>query len=267
MPGNGPVMQGPNSLPGNGPVMQQELNARPQTPYTEPFGQRSPQGPRESLEPRPVSLEAPALVKEAISIDASRKASEAGAETAKRGRKKRTGLTVVVILLLLVLAGGGAATYIERDWVMQFISAPATNQPYQMYQGSSLGISLEYTQGWNVIIDKAHNALRFSDSSYTAQVNLSAAVANGQISDYLNQQSTQLGITGAKAASAVTFAGASWQVVQGSITQKGATYTVVLYATQHGSHFYLLEFLAPPSSFPGMEQSSFAHMRTSLKFG
>jgi hypothetical protein len=173
---------------------------------------------------------------------------------------------VVIILLVLVLAGGGAGVALNRNWVIQYFQTPAQNQPYQTYQNSSFGVSLDYTQGWSVNVDQAASAVHFADSSRTGQVNLTLATASGQVSDYLNHQATHLEITGPKTAPTVTIGGASWQVVQGTSVLSGATYTAVLYATQHNGHFYMLEFLAPQSSFTHIDQSDFAHMRSSFKF-
>jgi hypothetical protein len=202
-----------------------------------------------------------------VPADVPKKIAEADASAVQKSRKKkRTGRTVVIVLLLLVLLSAGAGVALNWDWVTQFFASPAVAQPYQTYQNSSLGVSLAYTQGWSVSVDQAHSVVQFADGTHTGQARLSVTAASGQVNAYLTQQVTQQGITGAKTASAATIAGASWQVVQGTVAQSGATYTVVLYATQRNSRFYLLEFLAPQPAFTSIDQSSFAHMRSTFNF-
>ena len=115
-------------------------------------------------------------------------------------------------------------------------------------------------------VDQAHSVVHFADSTHTGQVNLTMAAASGQVDAYLHQQSTSLGITSPKTAPAVSFANSSWQIVQGTDTQSGATYTIVLYVTQHNSHFYMLEFQAPQVAFARTDRSNFEHMRSTFSF-
>jgi hypothetical protein len=189
-------------------------------------------------------------------------------EVSVRGKNllKRPGRLLVMALLLVVLLGGGTGVALNWSWVAQFFAPSAANQPYQTYENSALGVSLDYTQGWNVNVDQAHSAIHFADSSHTGQINLTMTAASGQVSDYLRQQVAQLAVSGSKTVPSATFAGSSWQVVQGSVVQSGATYTIMLYATQHASHFYLLTFLAPQTVFTSTDQSNFAHVRSSFKF-
>ncbi|HXR66688.1 MAG TPA: hypothetical protein VN729_12225, partial [Ktedonobacteraceae bacterium] len=257
-----PLPPGPLPTPGNvsaRPEIQgsQGPQPRPSAPVPDMFGQRPAQRPP-SFGPSPESL--------MTSESASPNSSKPTAGRKKPRKKRRTGRLVVIVLIVLVLLGAGAGVALNRDWVMQYFQVAAPSQPYQAYQNSTFGISLDYTQGWNVSVDQAKSTIRFADNSRTGQANLTRATAGGQVWDYLNQQATQLGMSGAKQASAVTLAGSSWQVLQGTVLQSGATYTLVLYATQHDGHFYMLEFLAPQSSFARIEQSSFSHMRSTFRF-
>jgi hypothetical protein len=255
----------PGSLPGPGgslphPEMQGPpgVQARRNAPSGAP-GQSAPQ--------RPLSFEA-APDSAPTTANAPRAATSGQVSAKKTPGKKHTGRLIVIIVLILVLVGGGVGIALKWDWVMQYFQPPLQNQPYQAYQNSSLGFSLEYTQHWNVSVDQAHNAVHFADSSYTGQVNVTVATATGQVSEYLNQQAVQLGITAPKATAAATFGASSWQVLQGTVTQEGASYIAMLYATQHNGHFYLLEFLAPApqANFRAIDQSDFAHMRSTFKF-
>ncbi|MEO7019992.1 MAG: hypothetical protein ABI234_07580 [Ktedonobacteraceae bacterium] len=240
-PGNfnsSPMSPNPASQPGNTPRWS---DARPDG---RPEQASRPFSPMTSLpntpQPNPVRL---------------------SAALAKPRKKRYTGRILVVVLLLL-LAGG--VTF----WAVQ--DQPFTNQlaqTDQMYQNPSLGFSLHYPLDWKANVDQAHNVVHFADSSATGQVNLSRVTASGSTLDqFLSQQETQLGITGQKAGSAVTFAGESWQQVQGSVVQSGATYTITLYGTQHSGHFYALTCLTLPNVYPQMEHDNFALLRASFLF-
>jgi hypothetical protein len=209
------------------------------------------------------------------SADAERRASAAAESTPGDGKKKtssqkprkerkvRAGL-LVSILLVLVLAGGGVAAALNWAWVTQYFQQPGWNPPYQTYANTTLGVSLQYTQGWNQV--PGQGQVQFNDSTHTSQVLLVVGDASGQASDFLNQQASKLGITGLTTQSPTTFADVSWTVAQGTLTQAGATYTVMLYVGQHNNSFYLLAFRAPQSVFASVNQSNFAHVRSTLSF-
>lgn len=246
-----PIGGGPLSMPGNTPPGSMgQGTARPVTPFPDTLGQRPPQ--------RPPSFD-PALPPQSMSADTSKRGGAAEAQTPRK--KKKIG-SVLVACLAFVLVAGVAA------WVVLYqpFTVDQSTQPYWNYQDKTLGFSVDYTAHWNINIDKAHTMARFLDNTKTGQATLVSAPASGQLADYLNQQETQLGMSGKKTATPATFASSSWQVVQGTIVQSGVTYTMVVYATQHGNHFYLLEFQAPPNVYAGEDQNSFAHMRSSFQF-
>ena len=179
----------------------------------------------------------------------------------RRQRKRVSRRLVLVLILLFVIVGaGGYALY------YQLSSAPAITQPTQAYQNSTFRISLSYPQHWSVHVDQAHGTLSFADSTATGQITLSMVPANGQLSQYLTQETSQLGMTGLKTGPATTFAGSSWQQEQGTVIQRGATYMVALYVTQHDNRFYTLAFLAPPPAYSQMDQDDFVPLRASFSF-
>jgi len=252
----------PPSLPPFPPGPQ---SPRPVTPFPDAPGQRPPQGPVDPFGQRPPQRPPSFDAAPSAAANVSKPATDV-AEEKKPRKKKHTGRLVVVVLLLVVVLSGGTGAWMNREFILQYFQTPAQIQPFQAYHNSTFGISLDYTNVWSVSVDQAHNTIRFFDNTHTGQANLSMVAANGQVGDYLNQQATQIPLDGAKPAPAATFANSSWQVLQGTGTQSGATYTIVLYATQHNGHFYLLEFLAPATAFQNIEASSFAHMRSSFSF-
>ncbi len=262
-----PLPPGPLSAPGNPQVWSETQGPppRPATPFPDAPGQRPPQMSADPFGQRPPQRSpafGPPSASPSVFPNASRPTVDVAVEAEKPPRKKRhPGRILVGLLLVLVLAGGGVWYVLYQPFTVAAVS-----QPYQAYQNSAFGVSLDYTQGWRVTVDQAHSILKFADSTRTGQVTLTMAAAGGQVGDYLNQQVTQLQISGSKAAPAVTFAGSSWQVMQGTVTQSGATYTLALYATQHNGHFYMLAFQAPQSSFTHTDQNNFAHMRSSFSF-
>lgn len=169
---------------------------------------------------------------------------------------------ILIFLLLVLLIGGGAFWYIYYQ--------PFTNrlaQTDQTYQNTALGFSLHYPLYWKVDYNQARSIVRFEDSSATGQVSLSRTQTAGTTqSQYVSQQEAQLGMAGQKPEPTVTFAGATWQQVRGTVNQSGATYTVTLYITQRNGYFYALTCLTIPSIYAQMEHNNFAPLRASLQF-
>lgn len=253
-----PLPHTPISLPGN---TQLHSGPRPSTPFPDSLTQRPPQMPSD-----PFAQRSPSFAMSAPP-DTPRPAPEAVDSAVRGSRQKRpAGRVLVLAVVFLVILGGAAGTVFNWPWVAQFFVAPSTTQPYQAFQNNTFGVSLSYPQAWKVQVDQAHNVVHFVDSSQTGQINLSEKTATGQINDYLNQQTAQLGIASPKTNPAVTFAGSSWQEVQGTVTQNGAAYTIALYVTQHNGHFYSLTFLAPVPVFGQMETNNFAPLRSSFRF-
>lgn len=187
----------------------------------------------------------------------------ASSESAKAKPGKKRGVSgkrvLLALLVLLILGGGGALAY------YQYSSGGA--QPYQSFRSSALGVTLSYPQGWTAKVNQAQTSVYFADSNQTDQVTLSTATTNGQqISQYLTQESTQLGITGAHTGLTLTFAGTSWQEIQGSVTQKGVTNTLALYVTEHNNRFYTLILQAPTTTYAQIDQEDFKPLRNSFNF-
>ena len=182
-----------------------------------------------------------------------------------RAQPRRRRVLVLAILLIVLLLLGGTGAYL----VFLHNQSAASNQAVQTtqsYQNSALGFSLSYPQGWTINNDRAHNIVHFADGTATVQVSLARASAGGSTLDqYLNQQATHLGITNQKAAGSASFAGTSWQALQGSVLQGGATYTITLYVAQHNGFFYALTCLTIPNVYAQEEQQTFAPLRQSLQ--
>jgi hypothetical protein len=172
-------------------------------------------------------------------------------------------LLIIAVVLCLVVVGGVGA------WLVEFqpFSVPAITQPQQSFQDAPLGLSLLYPTGWTTQLDRAKATVHFSDSSHTAEVIITVKPANtSDMAQYLRQQAAQQGMTGVKAGSPLSFAGATWQVVQGSTRRSGANYTEAIVATVHAGHLFTLLQLAPQSIYAQEEQLVFSAMRSSLQF-
>jgi hypothetical protein len=256
--GPGGRVPNPGSQPGPG-FNPSGMPAGPQNPPSQPGNapQRpAPQGPPPGgpgvPQSRPTTLPPP---------NTPRPDPKAVEDALKRPRqRKRMARTLVALLVVLLLAGSGV-------FVWQYNMPSPGNQPYQLYQSTALGFSVSYTQGWNVDTNQAQGVVHFVDSSHTGQVSLSDVAVNNQtLPQHVSQETTQFGMTAPQTAPAVTFAGTSWQQVKGSVVQTGATYTIVLYVTEHGSHFYTLACLAPAVSYTAMEQNDFSHLRSTFQF-
>ena len=128
-----------------------------------------------------------------------------------------------------------------------------------------LGVSLLYPSGWTAKVDRSRSTLYFADSSNTAQVTITITNGSGDLNQYMQRQATQLAMTGAKPGDPITFAGTSWQQMQGTMQQSGANYTATLFATVHGDHIITLLQLAQQTVYPEEETAVFAPLRTSLQ--
>ncbi len=175
-------------------------------------------------------------------------------------RKSRKPFVFMLIVLGLLVVGSLIA------WVVveQPFAVPAVTNTDQPFQSTSLGIALRYPQGWVAHIDSKKGSVSFYDSSHTGQVTVNETTATGGIAQYIKTEES--GITGQSNQPSLTFAGASWQQVKGSMVQNGATYTVILLATEHNNRFYSIMQQAPPAAYSGEEQLAFSHMRASFQF-
>jgi hypothetical protein len=63
-----------------------------------------------------------------------------------------------------------------------------------------------------------------------------------------------------------SFAGTSWQQVQGKLSQEGVSYSVTMLATMHGKRLYLLTQIAPQGTYNDEETLIFSMMCAGLQF-
>jgi len=256
-------------------VSQSRPPARPLSPITGPAVQQHEGAVREMVQP----VQRPVLQKPASPLPFSQTENQAVREVqtqrntplpvvavaprmTRSSRKSRKPLIFMLILLGLLVVGG-LGTWIV---VYQPFAVPGVTNTDQPFQNSTLNISLRYPQGWTAHIDQGDGSVSFYDSSHTGQVNVDASAANGSMNQYIKKEETQLGMTGEANQPSLMFAGASWQQIKGSVVQNGATYSVVLLATEHNNRFYSIAQLAPPAAYAGEEQLAFSHIRSSFQF-
>jgi len=180
----------------------------------------------------------------------------------KPHRKSRKPLVLVSLLLLILVGGVGA-------WVVvwQPFAVPGITQPQQNFKDARLGFSLLYPGGWRFQEDQGKATAHFYDSSHTAQVNIVVGFANGgDLGRYLQQEASQQGMTGQKIGSPLSFAGASWQQIQGSVLEGGASYTETVIVTVHNQHLFTILLLAPQITYAQEDQLVFSSMRSSFQF-
>lgn len=169
------------------------------------------------------------------------------------------GLALIVALIVI----GSIAWAI----VLQPFSVPTVTNPQQHFRDTRFGLSLSYPTGWRVQVDTKASALHFADSTNTAQVNITTSNAAGTNEAlYAQKLLSQLGMTNVKPAASLTFAGAHWLQFQGSVLEKGASYTETLLVTVHGAHLYTLAQLAPQDIYTQEDHLIFTPIRSSLRF-
>ena len=169
---------------------------------------------------------------------------------------------VAAVLVALVLIGVGSWLVIAQPF-----SVPPVTQPLLGFSDAHLGLSLLYPNGWTSKKDASDSTVQFYDSSHTAQVIIAISNVNtSTITASLQKQSAQLGMSGAKSVASLSFAGASWQAMQGTVQQGGASYTCTIFATTHANHLVMLTQLAPQSVYNQEESVVFSALRQSLRF-
>ena len=174
-------------------------------------------------------------------------------------QKSRVPFIILLALLGILVLGGGA-------WVLltQPFSISPVTQPLQDFKDTSLGVALSYPNSWTV--QHVATGVLFSDSSHTAQVKLQVANDTSDAAHYVQQQATKSGMTAIKPLGTTSFAGLSWQQVQGNVQQDGANYTTTMLATVNGNHMYVLTQMAPQNVYADEESVVFSVIRNSFKF-
>lgn len=178
-------------------------------------------------------------------------------------RNSKTRLIMLTILLVVLLIGGVATWLIA----FQIFGGQDITATTISYQNANLGFALEYPQGWTAQANTQATTITFSDATHTDQFMLSSTAQNGlTIAGYIKKITTQLGMTGEKNQPPLTFAGATWQQVQGSVLLSGATYDTVILVSTHAGRLYALQQMAPASTYAGAERLFFAPVRATFRF-
>ena len=190
-----------------------------------------------------------------------RAASPVSSRPARRKSKMRI---VVVLVMLLVLLGGGLIYWLIA---YQPFSVPAVTSTSLSFRNANLGITLQYPQGWTSRLDSAHQTASFFDANHVDQVTISVTSSNrSSATGYVSKEAAQLGLTAQKNLSPVTFAGTTWQRVQGTLLVSGATDTETLLVAQHGSHFYSIAQIAPAATYVDADGLFFSMFRATFQF-
>ncbi len=178
-------------------------------------------------------------------------------------RKSRRRLMLVFVLLFILLSGGVIAWLI----LLRPFAVPEITKTTQSFQNANLGISLQYPQQWIAKVHEQNGTIYFYDDNHTDQVNITVVATGGQsIDQYISKIVGALGMTGQKTETSLSFAGASWQQVQGNVQQSGATYTATLLVAVHGGRYYTILQLAPSSTYLHEDQLVFSIVRSSFRF-
>jgi hypothetical protein len=229
------AMQPPTGF-ANSPAMQRRVTLVPPPQSQIPPAQPSRQTP-------PVSMPVPPLTRP------------------KKGNRIR--LAIMFGLLFILLLGGVIAWVI----VAQPFSVPEITKTTRNFKDTSLAVSLQYPQNWTVDVNKQNGTVIFYDDNRTDQVNITVVVAGNQsIDQYRAKTVSSVGITAQRTQPEVSFAGATWQQIQGSVQESGANYTATLLVTLHAEHYYSILLLAPSPTYPLEEQLVFSKMRSSFQF-
>jgi hypothetical protein len=179
-------------------------------------------------------------------------------------RSRRRWPIVVALLVVLVLGSLGALG------VMMLLSQQSSNDPVIQAQvgfsNTQLGIALLYPNGWLKQVDTSKSTALFYASNHIGEVDVMVTTSSGTVKQALQQQATKMGMSTIKAGATLTFARASWQQLQGTVQQSGASYTDTLLATLHGSQLFMIVQQAPQNNYADWEKEFFVPLRNSFKF-
>lgn len=212
-----------------------------------------------SVPPTPIPASVPVSSQPSVEVGPSSLSPLLSPRNARRGPAPLVLLGVVI--LALIIAGVAWVT------IAQPFNVPAVTRPLQDYRDTHVGVALSYPSDWT--ITHTASSVLFSDSSQTAQTTIAMLAAsdapNGNIATYLQQQAAKLNMSGAKTITQVSFAGTTWQKIQGSVQKNGVNDTETLFATVHNNHLYVLTQSAPQTVYADEETLIFSKMRASLQ--
>ena len=233
---------------------------RQQSPISQPPYQRatgsSAQDPRTSLPGAPIPATA--------TPNTGKMSPSAAPIQQSKQRSRRRPLVIILGILLLLIVGGSVGAWMILE---QPFTVAGVTQPQQTFANTRIGVSLSYPTGWTAKVDTKNSTILLSDSSQTAEFKIISAPANGaDVGKYLQQEASQQSMTGLKPIATQSFAGTSWQQLQGSVLLNGASYTEILFATIHGQTIFTIMQLAPQSTYSQEEQYAFSSMRSSFRF-
>ncbi len=216
--------------------------------------------PDVSLSPKPVASSTVQRGRASVTSSVQeRRVSPTLASQVSRSRKSPIPFIILLALLGILVLGGGA-------WVLlaQPFSVSPVTQPMQDFNDAGLGVALSYPTSWTV--QRTPTSALFADSSHTAQVKIQAANDTSDAATYVQQVAKKSGMTAIKPLGTTSFAGLSWQQMQGNVQQDGANYTTTMLAATHGNRTYVLTQMAPQNVYTDEESVVFSAVRNSLKF-
>ncbi len=175
-------------------------------------------------------------------------------------RSARFTIWLTILLVALVLAG-------LICWLLFSLLGPSAN-PWQSFSDTKLGFSVSYPADWQVQVDDKQSVVHFHDNTQTGKVDIaiSLGATAGDVTRFLQQRASRLGMTNITTGPSSSFAGTSWQQVQGKLVQEGVSYSVTMLATMHGNHLYLLTQSSPQSTYKDEDTLIFSAMRAGLRF-
>jgi hypothetical protein len=199
-----------------------------------------------------------------LNVSNSSRQAESAASIPPMRRPRRRWPIIVVLLVVLILGGVGALG------AMMLLSQQSSNDPVIQAQvdfsDPQLGISLLYPNGWLKQVDAGKSTAHFYASNHIGEVDIMVTTSSGTVKQALQQQATKMGMSTVKAGVTLTFAGASWQQLQGTVQQSGASYTDTLLATLHGGQLFMIVQQAPQNNYADWEKEFFVPLRSSFKF-
>ena len=181
----------------------------------------------------------------------------------RRARRRRLPLGIIITLglvLVFILAGLGIYALVTS-------TGSTESSAFLTYSDPGHHFSIQYPNVWSIQkpTNGAHG-VRFTDATDTAElwVTYTTSSPTLTVAQFADQEAANAGIA-TPAPDMDTFAGATWVVRSGVVTQtSGISQQILLYVTLHNNVFFEVRKVAPLNNYPEPNQAAFMPMLQSL---
>ena len=183
-----------------------------------------------------------------------------GGQPAPRRRSRNWLLPILAVLVLALVVAAGAYAYKtygpHSGGNVTTTTTPGIPAGFHAYSSTSIGARFVVPDGWttqdNIAVAGGHE-MQATSADGSAALVVGALPGTGDPAGGANGALVGMSSSGSvdhkEGPTNVTLAGTSWVREAGDITRSGVHLHGVVFVTTHGSHTYLMAFVATASSF------------------